>query len=64
MTKRSNTWITVPEILDELGITRRTWQRWRALGKTPPCTVLPNRKLRIRRVDFENWLSSLEERAA
>ncbi|WP_433328197.1 helix-turn-helix transcriptional regulator [Spirillospora sp. CA-294931] len=59
--KKSTTWITVNEILDDLGITRRTWQRWRARGTTPPCTKLPGRELRIRRSDYNAWLSEMEE---
>ena len=64
MAKKTDRWITVPEILDELGISRRTWQRWRVRGVTPPCTKLPNRKIKIRRADYEKWLADLEERAA
>jgi predicted site-specific integrase-resolvase len=56
--------MTVQEILDELGIPRRTWQRWRELGRTPRCTKLPNGELRIRRTDYEAWLASLEVGAA
>jgi predicted site-specific integrase-resolvase len=59
--KKSPTWITVNEILEELGITRRTWQRWRARGMTPPCIKTPGGELRIRRVDYARWLSNREE---
>lgn len=43
---------------------RRTWQRWRELGRTPKYTKLPNGELRIRRADYEAWLASLEVGAA
>jgi predicted site-specific integrase-resolvase len=57
-------WLTVQEILDDLGIPRRTWQRWRALGRTPKrMTRLPNGELRIRRTDYDAWLSELEVNA-
>ena len=46
MTRRHE-WLTVAEILDDLGILRRTWQRWRELGLTPEAIKLPNRELRI-----------------
>lgn len=59
-TKKSR-YITVAEILEDLNITRRTWQRWRARGYTPPCTKLPGKGLRIRRVDYERWLAGMEE---
>ncbi|MGW4662890.1 helix-turn-helix transcriptional regulator [Streptosporangium sandarakinum] len=54
-------WMTVPEILADLKIHRRTWQHWRALGKTPECTRLPNGELRIKQRDYETWLDSLTE---
>lgn len=58
---KSSQWLTVPEILAELQIPRRTWQRWRALGRTPKrMTRLPNGELRIRRADFDAWLAELE----
>lgn len=58
---RRREWMTVPEVLDELAIARRTWQRWRALGRTPKCTRLHNGKLRIERCDFEEWMNSMTE---
>jgi hypothetical protein len=60
-------WLTVAEILqilaDEHGrpLPRRTWQQWRAEGKTPVAIRLPNGQLRIRRADFEVWLAGLAE---
>jgi predicted DNA-binding transcriptional regulator AlpA len=57
-------WLTVPEILDDLGIPRRTWQRWRELGRTPEAIRLPNNELRIRRSVYEAWLAHLEEAPA
>ncbi|WP_242903686.1 helix-turn-helix transcriptional regulator [Actinomadura terrae] len=62
MARRMNSgWLTVQQILDDLGIPRRTWQQWRALGRTPRCKRLPNGELRIRRADYDAWLDSLEE---
>ncbi|TYB47865.1 helix-turn-helix transcriptional regulator [Actinomadura chibensis] len=61
MAHRQPNWLTVRQILDDLDIPRRTWQQWRALGRTPPCKRLPNGELRIRRTDYESWLDSLEE---
>jgi hypothetical protein len=57
-------WLTVPDILDDLGIPRRTWQRWRELGRTPEAIRLPNNELRIRRSVYEAWLAALEEMPA
>lgn len=63
----SREWMTVGEILqmlaDEHGrpLPRRTWQQWRADGKTPVAVRLPNGQLRFRRGDFESWLAGLTE---
>lgn len=59
--KHSGRWITVPEILEDLGIARRTWQRWRELGLAPTCKRLPNGELRISRTAYETWVNGLEE---
>lgn len=58
---RTKKWLTVQEILDELQIAPRTWQRWRDTGRAPKCTRLPNGSLRISRDDYEHWLASLAE---
>jgi predicted DNA-binding transcriptional regulator AlpA len=56
--------MTIAELCAELDIARSTFYEWRAKRKAPRCIKLPNGDLRIRRSDFENWLSTLEERAA
>jgi predicted DNA-binding transcriptional regulator AlpA len=56
--------LTVPQVLDELGgISRRTFYRWRELGRAPVCVRLPNDELRIWRSDLVAWLSSHREAA-
>jgi excisionase family DNA binding protein len=50
--------LTVPEVCEELQIVESTFYDWRAKGTAPPCIKLPNRKLRIRRADFDAWLES------
>jgi predicted DNA-binding transcriptional regulator AlpA len=57
--------LTVAEILAELGgpdgpLSRRTWQEWRAKGTGPKCVKLPNGELRVRRAEYERWLSERE----
>ncbi len=56
--------MTIAELCEELGISRSTFYEWRAKRKAPPCLKLPNGDLRIKRIDFEDWLVSLEEGAA
>lgn len=64
MARRSGTWMTVTEFCDELGISRSTFDDWRAKGRAPKCVRLPNSSLRIKRADFETWLDTLEDHAA
>lgn len=55
--------LTVKDLCEELGVARSTFYDWRAAHKAPPCMKLPNGDLRIKRVDFERWLQSLEQAA-
>ncbi|MET9249285.1 helix-turn-helix domain-containing protein [Nonomuraea sp. NPDC003709] len=50
--------------LDELGgVSRRTFYRWREIGKAPEGFKLPNGELRIYRSEFTAWLQSSREAA-
>ena len=51
----------LPEILEELGISKSAFYRMRARGKGPKCIKLPNGQVRFRRSDFDAWLASCEE---
>ncbi|AQZ67240.1 excisionase [[Actinomadura] parvosata subsp. kistnae] len=52
--------LTVRQVLDELGgVSRRTFYRWREVGKAPEGIRLPNGELRIYRSDLNAWLESL-----
>jgi hypothetical protein len=56
--------LTVAQLLDELGgVSRRTFFRWRELGRAPRCLKLPNGQLRVRRSDLASWLGSCTEGA-
>ncbi|MFF4198815.1 helix-turn-helix transcriptional regulator [Nonomuraea sp. NPDC001831] len=51
--------LTVPQVLAELGgVSRRTFYRWRELGRAPVCIQLPNLELRVWRSDLTAWLDS------
>ncbi|AQZ67575.1 unnamed protein product [[Actinomadura] parvosata subsp. kistnae] len=52
--------MTVTDLCTELGIARSTFYDWRQKGRAPRCIKLPNGDLRIRRIDYERWLASLE----
>jgi predicted DNA-binding transcriptional regulator AlpA len=56
--------LTIADVCADLGISRSTFYDWRAKRKAPPCLKLPNGDLRIRRTDYERWLSALTEEAA
>lgn len=62
--RRSGNWLTVAEFCQEIGISRSTWDDWRAKERAPRCIRLPNGSLRIKRVDFEKWVQGLEDYAA
>ncbi|GGT45489.1 helix-turn-helix transcriptional regulator [Nonomuraea sp. NPDC003560] len=52
--------LTVRQVLTELGgVSRRTFYRWREIGKAPEGIRLPNGELRIYRSDLNAWLESL-----
>jgi predicted DNA-binding transcriptional regulator AlpA len=53
-------WMTVDQICEDLGISRDTWDKWRAKRTAPPAKKLPNGQLRISIGDYEEWLMTLE----
>ena len=54
--------LTIEEVLSELGgVSRRTFYRWRELGRAPHGLKLPNGEIRIWRSEFATWLKSLNE---
>jgi predicted DNA-binding transcriptional regulator AlpA len=56
--------LTIAELCIELGVARSTFYDWRAKGASPRCMKLPNGELRIRRIDLDTWLTTLEDGAA
>lgn len=55
--------LTIAEVCAELKVSRSTFYYWRQIGKAPRCLVLPNREVRIRRHDFDDWLDARTEDA-
>jgi predicted DNA-binding transcriptional regulator AlpA len=54
----------VQQILAELGgISRRTFYRWREIGRAPAGIKLPNGEIRIWRSELDAWLDALREAA-
>ncbi|MEU8361049.1 helix-turn-helix domain-containing protein [Nonomuraea sp. NPDC048882] len=59
---RNDQLLTVPEVCAELGgVSRRTFYRWRELGRAPVCVQLPNLELRVWRSDLMTWLDARRE---
>jgi predicted DNA-binding transcriptional regulator AlpA len=56
--------LTVDQVLDELAVARRTFTRWRSLGRAPRCIRLPNGELRVWRSELVSWLRSRTEDVA
>ncbi|MFJ2632716.1 helix-turn-helix transcriptional regulator [Streptomyces sp. NPDC087422] len=53
--------LKLPEVLNEIGISRAAFYRMRARGKAPKTMKLPNGQIRVRRRDLDAWLSACEE---
>lgn len=53
-------WLSLTEVLDEIGITRATYYRWRNRGYGPEVRRLPNGHLRVRRSVLDAFLDDLE----
>jgi predicted site-specific integrase-resolvase len=47
-------------VLDEIGISRAAWYRWRNRGLGPVTHRLPNGHLRVRRSDLDTFLDGME----
>jgi hypothetical protein len=62
--RKNDELMTVAEVLAELGgVSRRTFYRWREIGKAPIGLRLPNGEIRIFRSEFLAWLETLREAA-
>jgi hypothetical protein len=55
-------WLTVDEVCTELKVSRRTFDRWRALGTGPRAKRLNSTgPVRVRRSWLEEWLNAPDE---
>lgn len=52
--------LPLTEVLEEIGITRATWYRWRNRGYGPEVRRLPNGRLRVRRSVLDEFLNELD----
>ncbi|MFF4900155.1 helix-turn-helix transcriptional regulator [Streptomyces sp. NPDC001068] len=56
--------LKLPEVLEEIDMSRAAFYRMRARGQAPKLIKLPNGQIRCRRDDLDAWWSSMEETAA
>lgn len=62
---RTDELLTLEQVLDELGgVSRRTFYRWRELGRAPKGIRLPNGEIRVWRSELMSWLTTLKEKTA
>ena len=61
---RARQMLKLPEVLNEIGMSRAAFYRMRARGQAPKLIKLPNGQIRIRRSDLDNWWATHEEEAA
>ncbi|MET9409567.1 helix-turn-helix domain-containing protein [Streptomyces sp. NPDC002935] len=63
MTVARDEMLTISEVIEEIGVPRATFYRWRQLRKGPKSIKLPNGSVRIRRSELDRWIEALEEAA-
>ncbi|MFI5943666.1 helix-turn-helix transcriptional regulator [Streptomyces uncialis] len=56
--------LKLPEVLDEIGMSRAAFYRMRTRGQAPRIRKLPNGQLRVRRSDLDDWWEACEGDAA
>lgn len=56
--------LKLPEVLEEIEMSRAAFYRMRARGKAPKLIKLPNGQLRCRRSDLDAWWERCEQHAA
>jgi predicted DNA-binding transcriptional regulator AlpA len=55
---KSDSLLTIAEVLAELQVARSTFDTWRVLGAAPDCIKYPNGQLRVRRSALDAWLAA------
>ncbi|WP_340559515.1 helix-turn-helix transcriptional regulator [Streptomyces sp. GSL17-111] len=56
--------LKLPEVLDEIGMSRAAFYRMRARGQAPRLRKLPNGQIRVSRADLDAWWGQCDESAA
>jgi predicted DNA-binding transcriptional regulator AlpA len=58
---RQSKWLKLSEVLEQIGVSRSTFDMWRAAGNAPPTYVLPSGQLRYKQGEVDEWLESRVE---
>ncbi|BCL29237.1 helix-turn-helix transcriptional regulator [Streptomyces aurantiacus] len=56
--------LKLPEVLEEIGMSRAAFYRLRTRGQAPRLRKLPNGQVRVSRRDLDAWWDRCEENAA
>ncbi|MET9135102.1 helix-turn-helix transcriptional regulator [Streptomyces antibioticus] len=56
--------LKLPEVLEEIDMSRAAFYRMRARGQAPRLRKLPNGQLRVSRADLDSWWQQCGENAA
>ncbi|MFD0032714.1 helix-turn-helix transcriptional regulator [Streptomyces sp. NPDC127172] len=56
--------LKLPEVLEEIQMSRAAFDRMRARGLAPRIRKLPNGQIRVSRADLDAWWETCEESAA
>ncbi|MFI1029261.1 helix-turn-helix transcriptional regulator [Streptomyces sp. NPDC020951] len=56
--------LKLPEVLEEIDMSRAAFYRMRARGQAPRLRKLPNGQLRVSRADLDAWWQRCGENAA
>lgn len=56
--------LKLPEVLQEIGMSRAAFYRMRARGQAPRLRKLPNGQVRVSRADLDSWWDRCEQHAA
>jgi predicted DNA-binding transcriptional regulator AlpA len=58
---RQSKWLKLSEVLEQIGVSRSTFDMWRVDGNAPRTYVLPSGQLRFKQIDVDEWLESRVE---
>ncbi len=59
MAEQKRLLLSIDEVAEMLDVPKTTLYSWRATGKGPRSVLLPNRRVKYRLKDVEEWLANL-----